>query len=94
MASISTPVPATVAAVAVSGNSPGYDLGGDVDEAERERVAHGDEVGGALGGLNAGEAGDLEGVALGVVWESREDGGGELDEGGGDGLAAGARTSR
>ncbi len=60
-----------------------------VHEAERERVAHGDELRCALGGLDAGEACDLEWIALGIFGQGLEDGRGELDEGGGDGLAAG-----
>ncbi len=52
-------------------------------------MAHGDEVGGAFGGLDAGDAGDLEGIAFGIVRQRREGFGGEGDEGGGFGFAAG-----
>ena len=44
-------------------------MAGYIDEGERERMAHGDELGGALGGLDAGDPGDFEGIALGVFRE-------------------------
>ena len=52
-------------------------------------MAHGDERGGLLGGLDAGEAGDFERVAFGVGGECGEDCGGELNECGSGGFAAG-----
>ncbi len=86
-ASISTPVGPVVAAVARMRTPPATMVSLDVDMRERERVAHGDEFRGALGGLNAGEAGDFKRVAFGICGERGEDCGGELDEGGSGGGA-------
>ena len=66
-----------------------YDGGFDVDVSERERVAHGDELGSSLGGLDSGEAGDFKGIAFWIPGQRIEDGWGEFDEGRGGGYAAG-----
>ena len=70
-------------------DAAGDDFCGDFDVGNGDWMGHGDEVGGALGGLDAGETGDFQRVALGVGGQGGEDGWGELDEGGGGGLAAG-----
>ena len=62
-------------------NAAGDDLDFDVNEAERQQMAHGDELAGALGGLDAGETCDLKRIAFGVLRERGEDGVVELDEG-------------
>ena len=51
-------------------------------------MAHGNQRGGLLGRLDAGEARDLQRVALGVLGQRGEDRFGELDEGLRDSLAA------
>ena len=79
-ASISTPVGPVVAAVARDADAVRDDLRLHVDMGERQRVAHGDQFRGALGGLDAGEARDLERIAFGVCGQRREHGGGEFDE--------------
>src|SRR5262249_12040331 len=60
------------------GAGPGVEREGNVGVVEGEGVAQRDEVAGALGGLDAGEAGDFEEVALGDCV-----GGGRPGEGGG-----------
>lgn len=61
----------------------------DIDVGEGEGVAKGDQVSSAFGGLDAGEAGNFKGVALGVGREGEEDLAGEPDESGGAGCAGG-----
>ena len=57
---------AVVDAVAVSVTVPAVDVddGVDVDVVEAQRVAERDQLAGALGGLDAGDAGGAEDVAL------------------------------
>ncbi len=81
-ASISTPVGPVVDTVEVIRTPPETIAGLDVNVGEREGMAHGDEIGSAFGGLDSGEASDLERIAFGVRRQSRENGGGKLHEGG------------
>src|SRR6185437_7238973 len=60
-----------------------------VNEGERERVTHGDELRCALRGLDAGDAGYFEGIAFGVFGQGFQDFFRECDEGGGGGFAVG-----
>jgi hypothetical protein len=69
-------------------HASGYDLRLHIDMSERQGMAHGDQVGGALGCLDSGEAGCLQRVALGVGVQRGDDLRGKLDEGRGAGAAA------
>ena len=65
------------------------DLEVDCDFGQRQGVAEGDEVGRALGGHDAGDAGRGEYVAFGdgAVADGGEGGGGHVDAAFGDGFA-------
>ena len=78
IASISTPVPAVVAAVGFDGYTAFYYGHLHVNEAEGQRVTHRDEGRSLLGCLNSGEAGDLQRISFWVLRERGQDGSGQL----------------
>ena len=65
-ASISTPVGPTCGRGSGDAHSAGNDLGLDIHVGQRERMAHGNQIGGALGRLDACESRDLKRISLGI----------------------------